>query len=60
MGQVLDLISKADEIVQLRAYCSMCKDGSLASFTKRLTDETDQVVVGHKDKYMAVCGRCYT
>ena len=60
IGQVLDLISKADEIVHLRAYCSMCKNGKLASFTKRLTNETDQVVVGDNDKYMAVCRGCYT
>ena len=58
IGQVLDLISKADEIVQLRAYCAICKNGTLASFTKRISEETEQVVVG-VDKYVAVCRQCY-
>ena len=58
IGQVLHLISKADEIVQLRAYCAICKNGTLASFTKRISKETEQVVVG-VDKYVAVCRQCY-
>lgn len=58
IGQVPELISKADEIVQLRAYCSVCKNGTLASFTKRISKETEQVVVG-VNKYVAVCRQCY-
>ncbi len=55
-GKVLELISKAEEYVKLTAVCSC---GSDASFTKRITNETESIVVGGHDKYIAVCRKCF-
>eukprot|EP00734_Pompholyxophrys_sp_LG126_P000096 Pompholyxophrys_sp_v1_NODE_5_length_12280_cov_3.373988.p10 type:complete len:189 gc:universal NODE_5_length_12280_cov_3.373988:1475-909(-) len=52
------LISKADHIEFLTSVCMTCKEEG-AAFTKRLSDETAEVVIGGKDKYVAVCRECY-
>lgn len=36
MGQLLDLVPHADNVLFLRALCLECRDGTPASFTKRL------------------------
>lgn len=59
-GLIHKLIPIAETITHLRAYCGLCNDGTLASFTKRLV-KTDSVIdVGSKDKYVAVCGNCWS
>jgi len=55
IGQMLQLIPLADEVIKLNAYCSICKDGTIASFTKRLINDTDQILVGKNDIYTPVC-----
>lgn len=57
-GKITELIPLADEVTKLRALCSICKDGTLASFTLRLSDETSQIVIGSTN-YKAVCRKCY-
>jgi thymidine kinase len=60
-GQILKLIPFCD-LDQLRtttAYCCMCNNGKSASFTKRISDEKDQILVGDKDHYKAVCRDCF-
>lgn len=57
-GKILDLIPKADEVVKLNAFCAICKDGTHAMFTKRLTNEQEQVVIGSTN-YIAVCRKHY-
>jgi thymidine kinase len=59
MGQLLSLIPHCDDLSFTRAYCSSCRNGTHATFTLRLTDDTEQVVVGTTDMYMAVCRSCY-
>jgi thymidine kinase len=54
-GQLLDLIPYADEIKKFKALCSICKDGTEACFTDRISDATDQLVVGGAEKYQALC-----
>lgn len=58
MGQMLDLIPHAEEVVQLHALCMDCGDGTLADFSKR-TDKLslEQVMVGSGEAYRAVCRR---
>ena len=56
-GHIVDLIPKCDSYTKLYACCLLCKDGSPAAFTKRITDESEQELVGGKDKYIAVCRR---
>ena len=57
-GQILDLIPMCDKITKLSSLCSKCKDGTAGIFSKRLTDETNQTVVG-SDNYIPVCRKCY-
>ena len=52
------LISKADRVDFLTAVCMICKEEG-AAFTKRLSEEKDEVVIGGVDKYLAVCRVCY-
>jgi len=55
-GQMLDLIPIADHVEKLHAVCTLCK--APASFTKRLTNETAQKVIG-SDNYIPVCRACH-
>jgi thymidine kinase len=57
-GQVLDLIPHCDKITKLNALCSFCKDGTPAIFSKRISHESEQVVIG-SDNYVPLCRRCY-
>lgn len=54
-GDVCRLIPVADKITHLRAMCSICKDGTPASFTKRFTEDIDTELVGAAETYKAVC-----
>ena len=55
IGHILELIPEADDVVWKRALCAVSKDGTLASFSKRLTDDTEVVMAGGREAYMAVC-----
>ena len=58
-GQMLDLIPICDNVRKLTSLCSLCKDGTRAIFSMRLSSETAQTVVG-SDNYIPVCRNCYT
>lgn len=61
-GQILQCIPYANEVIKLHAMCMMKKDGTYASFTKRLSNiepQNGQVDIGAQDKYMAVCRQEY-
>lgn len=53
-GEINNLICVADEVIKLKALCSICKNGTEALFTKRLTSENEQIVIGF-DNYIPVC-----
>jgi thymidine kinase len=57
-GHILDLIPCADKVIKLTGLCSLCKDGTTALFTCRLTNEIDQVVIGSTN-YIPVCRKHY-
>ena len=57
-GSLLDLIPYADKVEKLSAFCGMCRDGTLAVFSHRVSTESEQVVIG-SDNYMPLCRRCY-
>jgi thymidine kinase len=57
-GQILDLIPLCDKVTKLTSLCSLCKNGTPGIFSKRLTSELEQTVVG-TDKYIPVCRYCY-
>ena len=53
---VLRLIPHADNVMKLSALCMDCKDGTAATFTKRLqSDNHEQIVIGGSDLYKSVC-----
>jgi thymidine kinase len=54
-GEMLELVPVADNVQWLRADCVKCD--SKASFTKRISDETEKVSVN--SEYIALCRACY-
>lgn len=57
-GQILDLIPLCDKVTKLSSLCSLCKDGTPGIFSMRLSNETEQTVVG-SENYIPVCRNCY-
>ena len=55
-GQILDLIPFCDEIEKLYSKCHICL--KKAPFTKRITQEEGQVVIGSSN-YIPLCRNCY-
>jgi thymidine kinase len=55
-GSMPELMCESDYLDKLRAICVIC--GQSASYTKRISKETDQVVIGELDKYEARCRMC--
>lgn len=66
-GQTLDLIPICDEVIKLNSSCKLCLveleklhfHGNILSivgpFTKRISNEKGQTLVGVDDKYIPVC-----
>jgi thymidine kinase len=54
-GDILRLIPHAESVTKLNALCLVCNDGTLASFTKRLTNDKNQTLIGSSESYIAVC-----
>jgi len=54
-GDILRLIPHAEKVVKLHALCKECGDGTPASFTKRITSDKEQTLVGGTQHYRAVC-----
>lgn len=57
-GQILDLIPLCDKVTKLTSLCSICKNGTPGIFSKRISEETEQTVVGATN-YIPVCRNCY-
>ena len=57
-GQILDLIPLCDKVTKLTSLCSICKNGTPGIFSKRITTEKEQTIVG-SDNYIPVCRICY-
>lgn len=57
-GQILELIPHSDKIYKFKALCVKCKNGTEACFTHRLTNETEQVVIGASN-YIPLCRQHY-
>ena len=58
-GDIHKLIPICDDIIKLKAYCSICKNGTLGIFSKRLSQKKEKVLVGSDGDYIAVCRKCY-
>ena len=58
-GDIHKLIPLCDDIVKLKAYCSICRNGVRAIFSKRISEKKDKILVGSDGDYIAVCRKCY-
>jgi thymidine kinase len=58
-GDLLECIPLADEVVQLKALCSVCNDGTDALFTFCKQNKAEQVCIGGAELYMPVCRKHY-
>lgn len=57
-GKILDIIPLCDKVIKLTSLCSICKNGTPGIFSKRITKEKEQTVIG-SDNYIPVCRQCY-
>lgn len=57
-GHILDLIPLCDKITKITSLCSICKNGTPGIFSKRLTNQKEQTLIG-SDNYIPVCRNCY-
>ena len=57
-GQILDIIPLCDKVTKMTSLCGLCKNGTLGIFSKRISSEKEQTVVG-SDNYIPVCRACY-
>ncbi len=62
IGDILELIPDCDELIKLKAYCSLCSNGTEAIFTWKTQDNpTDKEVlidIG-TEKYIPLCRKHY-
>jgi thymidine kinase len=58
IGQILDLVPLCDKVTKLNSICRFCENGKPAIFSKRLSRETEQTVIG-SDNYIPLCRECY-
>jgi thymidine kinase len=56
-GPMPALLSVANYVTKLHAVCIKC--GGIASYSFRISTNTDQVVLGEKDHYEARCRNCF-
>lgn len=55
---IANLLPKADKKIFKTAKCKICKNHTDAPFTKRIVNETEQILIGGKSEYIPVCGSC--
>lgn len=58
-GDIHKLIPLADNIEFLQSLCIDCKDGTLGIYSKRITEESSQILIAGNNKYKAVCRKHY-
>lgn len=58
IGSLLNLIPHCDNVCKLKSLCSECRTGKSGLFSYRITNETDQVVIG-VENYKPVCRSCF-
>lgn len=57
-GSILNLIPYCDKVNKLKSLCSICRDGTKAIFSHRISQEKQQILIG-SDCYKPVCRKCY-
>lgn len=56
-GPMPELLAIAESVHKIQAICTRC--GASASYTQRLTEDDQRVLVGATDVYEARCRRCH-
>ena len=56
-GIMPDLLCEAEYVTKLNAICNQC--GNYAYFTKRISNNKNQIVLGESDVYEANCRMCF-
>jgi thymidine kinase len=56
-GEMPKLMAISNYVTKLHAICVKC--GSIASYSFRITNDKNQVVLGEKDHYEARCRNCF-
>jgi len=56
-GNMPHLLSIAEFVTKVHAICMKC--GNVASYSHRLVNQKEQVVLGEKDEYEALCRKCF-
>tara|TARA_B100001250_G_scaffold175263_1_gene150721 strand:- start:11 stop:574 length:564 start_codon:yes stop_codon:yes gene_type:complete len=56
-GPMPSIMCEADYLDKLRAICIEC--GNPASYSQRMSEEKNQIVIGELDKYEAKCRNCF-
>ncbi|MEN8247731.1 MAG: thymidine kinase [Bacteroidota bacterium] len=56
-GPMPHLMAMAEFVTKVHAICMQC--GALASYTYRLSDNKQKVLLGEKDEYEARCRQCF-
>lgn len=55
---IVNLIPLAEKVDKLTAICARCQNE--ASFTKRIIECNDTILIGGKDLYWAACRKCWS
>jgi thymidine kinase len=60
-GEILDLVPCADQYIKLKAYCTLCADGTDALFSWKKTDRinSNNIIDIGVDKYEPLCRKHY-
>jgi len=58
-GEIYKLIPICDNIEYMQALCILCKNGTPGIYTKRLSSNSSQILVGSTAEYQAVCRNHY-
>jgi thymidine kinase len=56
-GHTLELIPFCDEVHKLHALCLVCRDGTKAIFSKKISGTSETAEIGSSETYSAVCRR---
>lgn len=57
-GDILNLIPYCNNVIKLQAYCFDCKNGNKGIFSKRISNEKGQKVIGSTN-YKPLCRKCF-
>ena len=56
-GPMPELMISSEYVTKVLAICVKC--GDPASYSQRISSESNQIVVGESDKYEARCRNCF-